>query len=67
MGKKDELIKYDGLYVKLWTKDGGFYEGIANFGTDYDTEEDYLDFMGEGLVYEIMASEIEKIEIVENN
>ena len=67
MKKTDELIKYDGLYVKLWTKEGDYYEGIANSGTDYETEEDYLDFMGDGVIYEIMASEIERIEIVENN
>jgi hypothetical protein len=61
------LQKYDGKNVKLWTKDGEYYEGVCWGGTDYETEEDYLDFMGEGVIYEIMASEIEKIEIVANN
>ena len=67
MKKTDELIEYDGKYVKLWTQDGGYYEGICNHGTDYETEEDYLDFLATNVIYEVMASEIERIEIVEEN
>ena len=64
MKKTDELIEYDGKYVKLWTKNGSYYEGICTHGTDYETEEDYLDFVENNLIYEVMASEIERIEVI---
>ena len=62
-----DLQTYDRKHVKLWTKDGRFYDGVCLGGTDYETEEDYLDFYmsKEGTIHEIMASEIKTIEIIE--
>jgi hypothetical protein len=62
-----DLWEYDGKYVKLVTTDGRIYNGVCSSGTDYETEEDYLDFYmsKEGTIHEIMASEIKTIEIIE--
>ena len=61
------LQKYDGRHVKLETKDGRIYDDVCSGGTDYETEEDYLDFYmkDEGTIHEVMASEIKSIEIIE--
>lgn len=62
-----DLWDYDGKRIKLETVDGRKYEGACSAGTDYETEEDYLDFYmsEEGTIHEIMASEIKTIEIIE--
>ena len=59
------LWEYDRRHVKLLTKDGRTYNGICSAGTDYETEEDYLEFYmsEEKTIHEIMESEIETIEI----
>lgn len=63
-----DLWDYDKKKVKVITYDGRIYVGVCYAGTDYDTDEDYLDFYmkDEGTIHEVMQSEIESIEVIED-
>ncbi len=62
-----DVYKYHGKTVKLVSITGKTYSGEASAGYDDEKDEDYLDieYPGKHIVYEIMASEIKSIEIVE--
>ena len=63
-----DLWDYEGKKIKVKTYDGRVYVGVGDAGTDYDTDEDYLDFemKDEGTIHEVMQSEIESIEVIED-
>ena len=63
-----DLWDYEGKKIKVKTYDGRIYVGVGDAGTDYDTDEDYLDFYvcNGRIIHEVMQSEIESIEVIED-
>ena len=58
--------KFQGKSVKIVDIDGQIFEGIANFGTDYETDRDYITvfYPDKNYANTIFGDEIASIELI---